>query len=91
MNVSYSMNDEMRVLCQHRGIELEYGGYSKKPASDQVLSRIDIVEVFENSREKDVKIICVMLLCLLKCKVLRQRERSRRSLRGRIDVAVEFL
>ena len=54
----------MKQDTESRVTELGYGGYGKKPASDQVLSRIDIVKVFENSREKGVGDMCHAIMSI---------------------------
>ena len=48
----------MKLDTESRVTQLGYGKYGKKPASDEVLSRIDIVKVFENTREKGVSDMC---------------------------------
>lgn len=40
------------------------GGYYKKPALDQVLSRIGIVKVFEDSRDKGVSDMCYAIMSI---------------------------
>jgi hypothetical protein len=54
----------MKQDTESRLTELGYGGYGKKPASDQVLSRIDIVKVFENSREKGLSDMCYAIMSI---------------------------
>lgn len=54
----------MKQDTESRVTELGHGGYGKKPASGQVLSRIDIVKVFENSREKGVSDMCYAIMSI---------------------------
>jgi hypothetical protein len=54
----------MKQDTESRVKELGHGGYSKKPALDQVLSRIDIVKVFEDSRDKGVSDMCYAIMSI---------------------------
>ena len=54
----------MKQDTESRVKELEHGGYSKKPTSDQVLSRIDIVKVFEDSRQRGISGMCYAIMSI---------------------------